>query len=182
MERIRKLLGSTQAAYVFILVAAVWLIYLFGFREMRFFMVPSSSMAPTLRSGDQILTLNEEHYRRGDIVVVLVPGEEGYIVKRIVGLPGDTLSIHEGALFLNGEYASEPYIAEPMEYNVVPAVTVPEGEIYVLGDNRNISADSSLDLGTRPLSDVVGRVRYVYYPYARLGALPSYPLTNVSGE
>lgn len=181
-DRVRRILTSTHAAYVVILIASVWLIYLFGFREMRFFMVPSSSMAPTLQRGDQIVTLNQEDYARGDIVVLHLPDEGRYIVKRIVGMPGDQLAIREGALYLGGRYASEPYIAEPMQYVVKPPVTVPEGRIYVLGDNRNASADSSVDLGTLPLEDVVGKVRYVYYPYARWGTLRSYPLTNVAGE
>lgn len=177
----RFLFGQTSA-YVVILVAAVILGYLLVGRGMRFFLVPSSSMEPTLMREDYIITLREPAYKRGDIVVIREIGAEEYFVKRIAGVAGDRLSVQYGALFINGEYASEPYIAEPMVYNINPEVTVGQGRVFVLGDNRNDSDDSSVDLRTYSVDDIVGRVRFRYYPYRKFGPLHSYPLVNAEGK
>jgi signal peptidase I len=144
---------------------------------MRFFEVPSGSMRPTLRESDYLVTLRQSEYRRGDIVVLREP--DGYAVKRIVGAGGDKVMVMDGALFINAGYASEPYIAEPMEYLLAP-LAVPEGHVFVLGDNRNESDDGHLSRTTHPAGDIVGRVRFRYYPYDRWGTVPSYPLRSVS--
>ena len=130
-KMLRALLGE-RAGYAFIAVAAAVLAYLFLGCGMRFFLVPSRSMEPTLYSGDYLLTLKPAAYRRGDVVVLRDrEAGGGYLVKRIVGVGGDTLKIEDGALYLNGLYASEPYIAEPMTFSVFDPVTVPEGEFFV---------------------------------------------------
>lgn len=191
---IKKILFGKQVGLWVLLILLVILLYFFVGRDMRFFMVPSSSMEPTLYTGDMLLTLNQPTYQRGDVVVLKT--EEEYLVKRIVGLPGDSLSVIDGALFINGKYASEPYVRETMEYYIDEPVLIPEGSFFYLGDNRNMSEDSSqgfahyatdLDVETRLsylgiLDDIVGKVRYIYYPYTRLGPLPSYTLTNIAGQ
>ncbi len=150
---------------------------------MRFFMVPSRSMEPTLYPKDYLVTLTAGTYQRGDVVVVREQseGKKEYVVKRIVGLGGDEVKVEGGALSLNEEYASEPYVFEPMAYEFGP-VTVAEGEAFLLGDNRNLSEDSHNDLRGVPLDAVVGKVRWIYSPYSRFGPVHSYPLTNVSGR
>ncbi len=166
----------------FIVVAAV-LIILSLPRGISFFLVPSSSMLPTLRQGDYILTLTDDRYLRGDIIVLKDPedGGRGFLVKRIAAVGGDKVAIRSGALYLNDEYASEPYIREPMNADFEP-ITVPQGEVFVLGDNRNESEDSSVwKEPSVPVKSIVGRVRYIYLPWSRMGAVSSYPLTNVSG-
>lgn len=178
----RKRLLGQEGAYVLILAAAVVLIYLFGAREMRFFMVPSNSMQPTLRPSDYLITLREATYQRGDIVVVIEPDTGEYVVKRIVGLPGDRVEVHEGGLFINGQYASEPYIAEPMAYELIPAVDIPDQQVFLLGDNRNLSDDGHLSRQAQPMKDIIGRVRFRYYPYGRFGTVRSYPLTAVAEQ
>lgn len=167
------------AVILFFLLGA----YFFGYRHMRFFRVPSSSMEPTLQRVDQIVTLSYNRYNRGDIVVVRDPEEAGsYLVKRIAGIAGDRVSVERGALFLNGEYASEPYLEKPMGYQILSPVLIPEDRVFLLGDNRNNSSDSHDQGETFPVSDIVGRVIFIYYPYARWGVLPSYPLTNRLGQ
>jgi len=169
-------------AYVLIIACSVVLIYLFGFRGMRFFLVPSGSMEPTLFPGDYLITLTECPYRRGEIVVLKDPEQKGaYIVKRIVAVPGDRVAIEGGALMLNGKYASEPYIPEPMAVDLDP-IQVGANEVFVLGDNRNESEDSSVWKRAVGLDTVIGRVRCIYYPFSRMGLARRFPLTNSEGE
>jgi signal peptidase I len=168
--------------YLTILVFAVILIYLFGYRDMRFFLVPSGSMEPSLLPGDRLVTLNKPAYRRGDIVVLREPADEtSYLVKRIVAVEGDTVSIRGGALFLNGYYASESYTNEPMKYSLDPPITVGAGEVFILGDNRNHSEDSSLWRRAYPADRIVGGVVYIYFPFSRAGQVNRFPLTNSQG-
>ncbi len=157
-------------------------LYFFAYREMRFFLVPSSSMEPSLYETDQLVTLSQWEYRRGDIVVVDEPDLGEYIVKRIAGVAGDVITVVEGGLYIGGEYVSEPYLKEPMEYAITDPVRVPEGRVFLLGDNRNMSEDGHVDGSTVDTGDIVGQVRFIYYPYERLGVVHSYPLTNALGE
>lgn len=174
---------ARQTAYIGIIIVFSVLIYLFAVRGMRSFLVPSRSMEPTLRPDDHLLTLTDKTYGRGDIVVMIDPEDpKSYIVKRIVAVGNDTVAVNSGALFLNGQYASEPYIREPMNYSLAP-VKVPPGRVFVLGDNRNISDDSSRWKDkTLPVSAIVGRVRCIFLPPERMQWVKPYPLVNVSGK
>lgn len=172
------ILGREGGTVAIVLLALLG-VYFFAIRGMRFFEVPSHSMKPTLLEGDRLVTLNNRTYERGDIVVIRERG--GYIVKRIAGVGGDELMVVDGALFVNGDYASEPYIAEPMEYVLEP-LRVPEGYVFVLGDNRNESDDSHLSREAHSVEAIVGRVVYRYYPYDRLGPVPSFPLARLRAE
>ncbi len=191
---LKQILYSKEVGMVALLLLSVIGLYYFGYRNMRFFVVPTNSMQPTLHPEDMLLTLREPRYHRGDIVVAYDDGE--YVVKRIVGLPGDNISVVDGALFINGKYAAEPYIFEPMNYFIERPVRIPDDFFFYLGDNRNESEDSSLGFmapRTAPLSGnpitylgqldaIVGRVRFRYYPYDRFGRVLSYPLINVAGQ
>lgn len=184
--------------YIFIICCSVVICYLGFVRGMRFFAVPSHSMEPTLYEGDYLLTLNATEYQRGDIVVLEDPTDEGgNLVKRVVGIGGDTVAVQAGALFINGKYASEPYILEPMVYEVFPPIEVPDGHVFVLGDNRNDSEDSSYwasagedpDIPpelradpTVPVEDIIGKVRYIYLPGSRRGPVQAFPLSAMLME
>ncbi len=191
----RRISRLRYTFYIIIICSSVVICYLGFVRGMRFFAVPSASMEPTLRRGDYLVTLNAEEYRRGDVVVLRDPTiEGGNLVKRIVGVGGDVVAIQAGALFLNGKYASEPYILEPMVYELFPPITVPEDNVFVLGDNRNDSEDSSYWAIVRsdpeipaelkadptiPASDIIGRVRYIYLPGSRRGPVAAFPLDDM---
>jgi len=175
---VRMALGQPggQAA---ILVLFLLVLYLFGYRHLRFFLVPSASMEPTLMTGDYIVTLNEDHYERGDIVVLRDPEDPGsYVVKRVVALGGDTVAMDGGALYVNGQYVSEPYVMNPAAYEL-ESTKVPEGHALLLGDNRNNSEDSHLwRQKTQPVATIIGKVRFLYYPYDRAGRVRGYrPVT-----
>ncbi len=167
--------------YTIILITAPILIYFFAVRDMRFFLVPSASMEPTLFPGDYLVTLSEDEYRRGDIVVMVDPTDpQSFIVKRIVGVAGDEVAIRGGALFINGSYASEPYVKELMMQQMEP-IAVPEGGVFVLGDNRNHSEDGSEWRRALRVSSIIGKVRLRYLPVDRFGTLHGYPLINSEG-
>lgn len=202
-----RLSRSRRVFYIIFIAFAFFFVYEFGYVGVRPFEVPSGSMIPTLLPGDFLFTVPQPQYHRGDIVVLkdpLTPG--GYLVKRIVGIPGDTISAENGYLAIDGLYASEPYIREPMNYQMPPR-KVPEGEVFVLGDNRNESDDASHWLidpktgraietdkpnvdtvdgerwkRTVPMDSIVGKVKYLYLPFSRMGPVHSYPLTNTAGE
>jgi signal peptidase I len=171
----KAVLGRTGGE-VLLLVLSLLGLYFFAYRRGQFFRVPSGSMEPTLRIGDQIVTMKESAYGRGDIVVLADPEDaKSYIVKRIAAVGGDTVFITGGALYVNGEYVSEPYAPDPANYLMKP-YTVPEGRVFLLGDNRNNSDDSHLwEDKARPLSDITGKVRFIYYPYDRAGVVRGYP-------
>lgn len=158
------------------------LAYFFVVREVRFFSVPTGSMVPTLMPGDRIVTMNQAEYRRGDIVVVWDEQRKEHLTKRIAGVGGDLLDIEGGALFINGKFCSEPYIAEPMLYDFETVGKIPADSVFILGDNRNQSEDSSRSRRVYPVSDIEGRVLYVYAPLRRFHPVQRYPLTNTAGE
>ncbi|WP_245542784.1 signal peptidase I [Pseudoclavibacter soli] len=121
-------------------------------------LVPSSSMSPTLETGQLILTLRPGSgigsLERGDVVVFDDPGgwltddvnnHSGALVKRVIGLPGDTVSCATGAdqMSVNGEYIDETaYLGDTAACTLSFEVTVPDGSVWVMGDNRSNSADS----------------------------------------
>ncbi|MEK5236624.1 signal peptidase I [Paenibacillus sp. FSL L8-0470] len=110
--------------------------------------VPTDSMDPTIEVNDRLVVekmLWLTTLKHGDIVVFIPPveGVQKKYVKRLMGLPGDTVEIKDGALFRNGEKIDEPYLKETMNYTFGP-VTVPADHYFFLGDNRNVSYDAHL--------------------------------------
>ncbi len=133
------------------------------------------SMQPTLHEGN-LLVVNKLAYKfgepkRGDIIVFHYQGTvtEDYI-KRVIGLPGDTVRVDDGVVRVNGQAITEPYIAEFPGYT--GTWKVPEGELFVLGDNRNHSSDSH-DWGFVQQEWVVGKAIIVYWPLDRIRLLLS---------
>lgn len=185
-------LRRKNVSYAIIFFLAAGVIYLLVIEEIRFFLVPSKSMKPTLIAPEYIVTLSDARYDRGDIVVIEDPLAEGqYLVKRIVALGGDRVGAQGGALFINGHFMSEPYLREPMNYEIRPAYVVKEGEVFVLGDNRNESVDShnwnqddpeSVEIGGVEAESIIGRVRFVYLPVKRMRRVSSYSLSTFLEE
>jgi len=172
---LRASLGK-QGGQVGLLLLACLGLYFFAYRGGRFFLVPSASMEPTLLEGDQIVTLRESVYGRGDVVVLRDPEDEkAYIVKRIMAAGGDTILVAGGAVYVNGSYVSEPYILSTPDYEM-RTYSVPEGHVFLLGDNRNNSEDSHLWKDkARPVNEIIGKVRFIYFPFNRFGFFQGYP-------
>ena len=140
------------------------------------------SMQPTLHEGN-LLVVNKLAYKlgepkRGDIIVFHYQGTvtEDYI-KRVIGLPGDVVKVGGGIVRVNGQVITEPYIAELPGYT--GTWKVPEGEIFVLGDNRNHSSDSH-DWGFVQQEWVVGKAIIIYWPLDRIRVLVSPDLVHAA--
>ncbi len=128
--------------------------------------VDGFSMRPTLDDGEYIL-VNKLAYKtgepaRGDIIVFIFPvNPQEDLIKRVIGLPGETISVHNGVVSVNGIPLTEPYIASPPAYD--GDWVVPEDELFVLGDNRNDSRDSH-QWQFLPLENVIGKAVLIYWP------------------
>ena len=144
--------------------------------------IPSGSMLPTLELQDRILVEKvrpklDRPLPNGTIVVFHAPAvlvEAGYdpkaaLIKRVVGQPGDDIEVRDGQLLRNGDPVLEPWRSEAMDYSFGP-ITVPEGELLVLGDNRNASLDSHV-WGPLPRKEVIGTALFRYWPLRRVGAI-----------
>ena len=129
--------------------------------------VESISMQPTLYAGDFII-VSKLAYKlgepgRGDIIIFHYPPDpnrEPYI-KRVIGLPGDTIRVSSGDVFVGDVMLDEPYISDSPDYD--GTWIVPEDSLFVLGDNRNSSSDSH-SWGMVPLDNVIGKAEVVYWP------------------
>ncbi|MFC7443375.1 signal peptidase I [Laceyella putida] len=161
---------------VSLLIAMVIRVFLFSPYD-----VEGASMRPTLEDNEKII-VNKWSYRihepsHGDIVVFHAEAGRDFI-KRVIGLPGDRIEIKEGKVFRNGTVLNEPYI-QGITYprGDRRTIVVPEGMLYVLGDNRENSKDSR-DLGTIPLSKVVGRADIIVLPLKQIKLLTVEAITS----
>jgi signal peptidase I len=140
------------------------------------FYVGSESMVPTLEVWDRVL-INKLAYdldepERGDIVLFRSPdGGEDPLIKRIVGLPGDTIEVRHDRLFVNGEPRREPYVND--EYRKLQTsygpLEVPSDHVFVMGDNRGNSQDSRV-FGPVPEENLIGEALFRFWPPGRAGS------------
>jgi signal peptidase I len=165
---------SVWREYAESLVIAVLLALAIRAFVVQAFVIPSGSMLPTLRIGDYLL-VNKLVYllrpiRRGDIVVFRFPQDETRdFIKRVVGLPGETLEIRDRQVFIDGKPLQEPYavysefppLGSPLPYHLGPIV-IPPGHLFMMGDNRDNSLDSR-SWGLLEESKVVGEASIIYF-------------------
>jgi len=172
---------------ILLLVAAVALASLasLGFRSYvaSAYLIPSTSMVPTLDVGDRIvvdrLAYDFRSIHRGDVVVFRRPATEdcggpapAYLVKRVIGLPGELIGSVGDRVTINGRFLAEPWFTrQPVFGPGIPATVVPAGTVFVLGDNRAISCDSRY-WGPLPVSLIVGPVVAKIWPPARVSVGP----------
>ena len=156
------------------LTLVIFLLIRFAVQNFR---IEGFSMEPNFHDG-QFLIVNKLIYmlhppERGDVIVFVPPTSTSRdFIKRVIGLPGDRITIVNGRVFVNGSPLDEPYPLNAGTYSTAP-VTVPPGEYFVLGDNRNNSSDSH-SWGSVPGKDIIGKVWVSYWPPQAIGLIPTY--------
>ncbi|AQQ53744.1 signal peptidase I [Planococcus lenghuensis] len=156
---------------------------------IRFFffapiVVDGESMMPTLENGDRMI-VNKIGYEIGEPdrfdIVVFHADEEKDFIKRVIGVPGDHVAYEDDQLYINGEPVEEPYLEElqaitegsltedfTLEDVAMGKSTIPEGYVFVLGDNRRASKDSRY-IGLVPIDEIVGSTQIVFWPFEDVG-------------
>lgn len=138
--------------------------------------VDGDSMAPTLLNGERMFVEKVSHWfgcpERGDIIICYYPGYTETCVKRVIATAGETVAVRDGKVYIDGAALDESaYWSGEMLGDFGP-ITVPEGEVFVMGDNRNASKDSrNPSVGTIPFLEIVGRVRAVILPLGNARAV-----------
>lgn len=135
--------------------------------------IDGNSMNPTLLNGEYLIISNFAYQldepERGDIIVFRHPRSEMNLIKRVIGIPGDTVEVQDGIVRVNGVALDEPYIQAPPTYN--SSWVVPEGQFFVLGDNRNNSSDSHA-WGFLPEENILGKALLIYWPPSEWTKVP----------
>ncbi|MGH2635306.1 MAG: signal peptidase I [Actinomycetota bacterium] len=197
--RSRRFIGSTP----FLILVAVGVAILVKTFLIQAFFIPSASMVPTLEVGDRVFVNKFVYdfgdVERGDVIVFENPDPgavpdrgmiDGFVhwlgegigfaqpededfIKRVVGLPGETIEIRDDVVYIDGEPLDEPYLtSEARRANGdFPPTTIPGDSLFVMGDNRGNSADSRYGLGFVPLDRVIGEAFIVIWPPSHLGGL-----------
>jgi signal peptidase I len=165
--------------WVVILLGALLVAFVVKTFLLQAFYIPSASMEPTLMIGDRVL-VNKLSYdfhdvHRGDIVVFKSPKGETSpdvkdLIKRVIGLPGETVEVREGHVVINGRPLTEPYVPTGITAGAVEPRKIPAGQIWVMGDNRPNSKDSRF-FGPIDENLIVGRAFVRVWPLSALGFL-----------
>ncbi len=172
--------GRNVFEWVVVIVSSVVFALLLRAFVLAAFWIPSGSMEPTLQIKDRVL-VNKLSYvvgdiGRGDIVVIereeVVPGQTKDLIKRVVAFSGETVEVRDDTVFIDGEPLDESdYLADDVPEDEFGPETVPDGHIFVLGDNRPRSDDSSRGLGPVKETQVVGKAFVRFLPFDRIGGL-----------
>jgi len=162
---IKEILESVVIAIILALIIRAFL--------FQFFWIPSRSMEPTLLINDRIVVTRFSYWfhepQRGDVVVFKYPLEtKKDYVKRLIGLPGEKIQIKNSQLYINDMLIEEPYLPEGLKFADFGPVEVPEGEYFMLGDNRNNSSDSRV-WGFVKEDLLIGKAQVIYWPLSRMG-------------
>lgn len=162
--------------YIAIIVGLTYLIITYVGVRTR---VSGESMMPTLENGDQLivdkLTYHFKEPKRYEIIVFPYKYEENtYYIKRIIGLPGETVQIKDGCVYIDGKLLGEKYGAEVMDEPGIAEepISLGEDEYFVLGDNRNHSSDSRVpNVGVLKRKDLMGRAWVRIWPFDNIGVI-----------
>ncbi len=166
--------------WIILLVSALLLSFLIRAYVIQPYRVEMTSMVSTLQPNDLVL-VEKISYRfhepnRGDVVVFTPPNNStDKYIKRVIGLPNETISIQNGVVFINGKPLKEPYINSPMQD--MGEIKIPSDSVFVMGDNRSVSLDSR-SFGPIKISSIIGRAIVVYWPLNHFKDLLAYSGEN----
>lgn len=173
-EHCRKQWKIVYDAVATLETAVIILILLFSL-VLRPAAVIGNSMLPNFSGGDRVACIHSfSGYERGDVIIIShATRKDESIIKRVIAVGGDTVDIdfYKGTVSVNGQVLDEPYVYTPtnLSYDMTFPVTVPEGKLFVLGDNRNDSLDSrSTDIGFINENKVLGKVVFRFYPFDKI--------------
>lgn len=178
MSKTKELFSWVKAIIIAVLLAFLIRTYIFAP-----IVVDGESMMPTLHDHERIILnkfgTNIDNMERFNVVVFHATEERDYI-KRVIGLPGDHIEYKDDVLYINGEPYDEPYLDEYKAQmdgelltedftleEVTGATVVPEGELFLMGDNRQNSLDSR-EIGTVSIDEIVGKANFVYWPVSEI--------------
>lgn len=154
---------------------------------LQAYSIPSASMSPTLQVGDHILVtplrvpFAAQTLERGDVVVFRNPRlAPGFFVKRVIAVPGDSLEIRGGAVWINGRAEPEPYVMEGRTEGRISEI-IPAGHLFVMGDHRSDSIDSR-SWGLLEEGNVVGKARVIFWSSSPREAAASSATSTESAE
>ncbi|TET18330.1 MAG: signal peptidase I [Dehalococcoidia bacterium] len=162
-----------------IIVAVV--IFILLQTTIQSFEVYGDCMEPNFEEGQRLI-INKAVYRfrepqRGEVIILHPPPsthQSTPFIKRIIAVPGDTIEIEEGVVYVNSSPLDEPYIKEPPSYTI-KRQKIPDNEYFVLGDNRNVAYDSHR-WGTLPRQNIIGKAWLSIWPPSEWGLVAHYPL------
>jgi signal peptidase I len=198
-RRSHRFIGSTP----FLVLVALAVAILVKTFLIQAFYIPSESMEPTLEIGDRVfvnkLAYDIGDFGRGDVIVFANPHPEqlpergavsaflhwlgegiGFaqpadedFIKRVIGLPGETIEIRDNVVYIDGEPLDEPYLTDAARQSNgdFPETRIPAGHLFMMGDNRGNSADSRYGLGLVPVDKVIGRAFIVIWPPSQFGGV-----------
>jgi len=162
-------------------------IAIFAFLRVSFqgYMVRGSCMLPGIENQDWVMVSKASYFssdpQHGDIIILEPPIPANHpFIKRVIAVPGDTIEVKDGKVYLNDIALTEPYVSDPPRYTL-PAREIPEGEYFVLGDNRN-SADDSHIWGTVPGENIIGKAWVIYWPLERWRGVGNYNYPELASE
>ncbi|WP_196594298.1 signal peptidase I [Pectinatus sottacetonis] len=172
-----KSLGAEIKDWIISIVIAVVLALFIRHFIVELYLVDGPSMEPTLENHER-LVVNKFVYRfrepkKGEVLIFQYPKDPSRdFIKRVIALPGDTIEIKNGHVFVNGKLQNEPYILSQTKGDY-PLTTIPAGHIFVMGDNRNNSEDSRFpDVGFVPFNLIRGKAVLVFWPLNEIHSLP----------
>lgn len=164
---------------VIIVAVAIGLATLVTHFVIQPYEIPSGSMENTIEVGDRVFSEKVSYAfndpQRGDIITFTDPSDpDRVLIKRVVATEGQTVELINGLVYVDGEPLNEPYTqgkpSEDLNSGITYPYTVPEGYVWVMGDNRTNSADSRA-FGAIPIDSITGRAIFTYWPFDRLGFL-----------